>query len=444
MESGIEALAGRLGGGPSAVGRGLTSLGFVDVNGCLRGKAFSAAAFDSICRRGHSTFTDLLLAVDPVDEPITTFEDFGIRSGAADLRLRPLPDTLIELPWRPGARLCLGDLEWPDGTPCELSSRRVLAAALDRLEALGLRVVAAFEYEARLHAADGEPVTPAQSYSLAGVERAARFADRLHAACEVLGLGLSAIHTEAGPGLVEINVDPRPGLEAADGAVLLREAVREVARECGLRASLLAKPASGQEGSSGHVHVSLWKDGANVLADGGAPGAAMRHAIGGILRHMPAMSLLMNPTINSYKRLVPGFFAPVNASWGVENRSAAVRAIPAEDPSQTRIEVRRPGADANPYLALAAILASIASGIESELDPPPALQGDVSVLPARAVAPLPASLEAAIGCFRADDRAQELLGRRFSDYFVCTREWELRAWQQAVSDWERQRYALIT
>jgi glutamine synthetase len=152
----------------------------------------------------------------------------------------------------------------------------------------------------------------------------------------------------------------------------------------------------------------------------------------------------MNPTINSYKRLVPGFFAPVNVSWGVENRSAAVRAIPAADHSQARIEVRRPGADANPYLALAAIAASVAAGSATGATPPPPLEGDVSGADPGAVPPLPASLEAAIAAFRQDAAAQELLGARFSEYYARTREWELRAWQQSVTDWERDRYALIT
>jgi glutamine synthetase len=426
------------------VDSGLVSLGFVDVNGCLRGKAFSASAFDSLCRRGYTVFTDLLLAVDPADEPITTFEDFGIRSGAGDLRLLPVTATLRQLPWRPGARMCIGDLAWRDGTPCELSSRRVLAGAVDRLAALGLDAVAAFEYELRLyHEHDDSPVTSAQSYSLAGVERVAEFAGRLQDACSALGIGLAAVHTEAGPGLVELNTDPQPALEAADGAVLLRQAVHEVARQSGMRASFLAKPAAGEEGSSGHIHLSLWRDGENVTAgEPGEPGPLMRHAVAGVLARLGAMSLLMNPTINSYKRLVPGFFAPVNVSWGVENRSAAVRAIPAEDPAQARIEVRRPGADANPYLALAAVAASVAGGIDAGEEPPPPLTGDVSEL--GTAAPLPATLESAIQAFRQDTVAQELLGARFSEYFVRTREWELRAWQQTVTEWERARYALIT
>ena len=137
----------------------------------------------------------------------------------------------------------------------------------------------------------------------------------------------------------------------------------------GLRASFLAKTQPGQEGSSGHVHLSCWANGTNAFsaADPQAdlPGT-FSAAIAGILEHLPAASLMLNPTINSYKRLVPGWFAPVNVSWGLENRSCAVRAIRGERPERWRIECRRPGADANPYVALAALVASAADGIRRE------------------------------------------------------------------------------
>src|SRR5205814_4590309 len=160
----------------------------------------------------------------------------------------------------------------------------------------------------------------------------------------------------------------------------LKLAVKEVAASLGLQASFLAKTVPGEEGSSGHVHLSLWSGDANTFAADGPLDAA----IAGILDHLPAASLLLNPTINSYKRLVPGYFAPVNVSWGVENRSAALRVI------EGRIECRRPGADANPYLGLAALVASAADGIQRGLEPPEPIVGDASArddLP-----PLPNSL----------------------------------------------------
>jgi glutamine synthetase len=162
-------------------------------------------------------------------------------------------------------------------------------------------------------------------------------------------------------------------------------------------------------------------------------------AIAGVLEHLPAASLLLNPTINSYKRLVPGWFAPVNASWGVENRSCAVRAIVRKDhPELCRLECRRPGADANPYLALAAVVASAADGIKRKLTPPAAIEGDAY---SRGELPeLPNSLESAIRAFQSDEVLRQALDERFSDYFVTSRAWEVKAFQGTVTEWERDRY----
>src|SRR5207244_6941995 len=172
--------------------------------------------------------------------------------------------------------------------------------------------------------------------------------------------------------------------------------VKEVAASLSLRASFLAKTVTGEEGSSGHVHLSYWRDGENAFTADDALGAA----VAGGLEHLPAASLLLNPTCNSYKRLVPGFCAPVNVSWGHENRSAAVRVIRSERTERTRIECRRPGADANPYLALAALVASAADGIRRGLAPPPPVEGDAS---GRAdLPPLPTSLEGALRAFDDD------------------------------------------
>jgi len=157
-----------------------------------------------------------------------------------------------------------------------------------------------------------------------------------------------------------------------------------------------------------------------------------------VLDHLPAASLLLNPTINSYKRLVPGYFAPTNVSWGVENRSCAVRAIRSERPELCRFECRRPGADANPYLALAAIAASATDGLRRHASTPEPVIGDAYARDD--LEALPASLEAALAAFEADAVLSEALGERFSDYYATSRRWELKAFQNAVTDWERSRY----
>jgi glutamine synthetase len=415
-------------------------LGMPDVNGYLRGKGLRGAAFDAAVREG-TVMTDLLLALDPTDAPITDYERFGIRSGAGDLIVRPEPDTLRKLAWRPGWSVCLSTPSWRDGSRCALASREVLRDALAALAELGYDVLAAFEYEVRLRDGEGQPLSSGISYSLVEIGRFEEFVACLVPALEGLEVELSAIHTEAGPGLLELNLAARQGVQAADDAALVKLAVKEVAATAGLRASFLAKTVPGEEGSSGHVHLSCWSDGANAFAPdepGGALPQACTAAVAGILDHLAGASLLLNPTVNSYKRLVPGWFAPINASWGIENRSAALRVIRSQSPERCRIECRRPGADANPYLALAALVVSAADGIRRDAQPPPPVEGDAY---AREDLPeLPGSLESALAAFRADEGLRRGLGDEFSDYFAISRQWELRAWREAVSDWERDRY----
>ena len=415
-------------------------LGVPDMNGQLRGKALREEAFEAAVEEGAAT-TDLLLGLDPVDAPISTYEEFGIRTGAADLLVWPERATLRELTWLPGWSVCLGTPHWRDGGVCELAPRVVLQQALDAFTELKYDVYAAFEYEVRVFDADGQPLSSGISYSVLEAGRYHELVTALEPALEALGVELNAIHTEAGPGLLELNLLGREGLRAADNAALVKLAVKGVAETLGLRASFLAKTAPGEEGSSGHVHVSLWQQGENKFAPANEEGELSEvatSAIAGMLEHLPASSLLLNPTINSYKRLVPGWFAPVNASWGFENRSAALRAIMRTSPGKCRVECRRPGADANPYLALAALLASATDGLRRAATPPDPVVGDAYArddLPA-----LPGSLESAIAAFRADDVLRAGLGERFSDYYTVSREWELSAWRDSVSDWERARY----
>jgi glutamine synthetase len=421
-------------------GREFVLLGMPDLNGSLRGKALSGDAFEAAVRDGTVT-TDLLLGLDPVDTPITDYEEFGIRSGAGDLIVHPDADTLRMLAWRPGWSICLSTPSWRDGSRCELATREVLRSALAAMGELGYDVMAAFEYEVRLWNSEGQPLSGGISYSLVEIARYHEFVGRLGEALEGLGIELTAVHTEAGPGLLELNLAAGRGLEAADSAALVKFAVKGVAASLDMRASFLAKTAPGEEGSSGHVHISCWSDKENAFApaeQGGQLSPACTSAVAGMLEHLAGASLLLNPTINSYKRLVPGWFAPVNTSWGVENRSAAVRVIGSSKPERCRIECRRPGADANPYLALAALVVSSANGIRGDLKPPPAVEGDAY---ARDDLPdLPGSLESALAAFRADGELRRGLGEPFSNYYATSRAWELKAWRESVTDWERERY----
>jgi glutamine synthetase len=306
---------------------------------------------------------------------------------------------------------------------------------------LGYEVMAAIEYEIRLWDGEGRPLSSGLSYSLTEIGRYESFVSRLVEALEGLGVQLSAVHTEAGPGLLELNLGPNRGLGAADDATLVKFAVKDLAASMGLRASFLAKTNPGEEGSSGHIHMSCWTGETNAFASANPsddPPSPFSAAIAGVLDHLPAATLLLNPTVNSYKRLVPGWFAPINATWGYENRSCAVRAIRSSRPDLWRFECRRPGADANPYLALAAVAASAADGIGRSLKPPPPVEGDAYDRPD--LPGLPGSLEAALQAFQRDDVLKRTLGEAFSEYYVTSRAWELKAWRETVTDWERERY----
>jgi glutamine synthetase len=415
-------------------------LGIPDVNGSIRGKALRPGAFEAALKHG-TVMTDLILGLDPVDAPITDYEGFGIRTGAADLVVHPDPETMRDLRWRPGWRVCLATPSWPDGRPCEFASREVFRKVLEDVSDLGYEAMSAIEYEIRIWDQEGNPASSGISYSLGEIARFDRFIDELVPAIEGLGIELSAVHTEAGPGLLELNLGARRGLAAADVATLVKFAAKQVAASVGMRASFLAKTVPGEEGSSGHVHMSCWSGKTNAFAASNPTDplpSAFTAAVAGVIEHLPAASLLLNPTINSYKRLVPGWFAPINATWGYENRSCAVRAIRSTRPDLWRFECRRPGADANPYLALAAIAASAADGMRRQSTPPPAVEGDAY---ARADLPeLPGSLEAALRAFEDDAVLRQALGERFSDYYATSRAWELKAWRETVTDWERERY----
>ena len=429
----------------STAGPRFVYLGMPDAHGSLRGKLLTGREFEAACERGYMPLGDLMLALDPVDHPIMTLDDLASYRGCPDLLLRPDRETLRDLPVRPGWAVCIGTPFWEEGELCELGTRVTAEGVLARLQGLGFGVRSSVEYEFRVwDRATMEPGTGGLSYHLVEAVRLGELVEAIEDGLATLDIELRVAHAEGAAGLVEVNVDAADGVAAADRAMMLKSFVKSLGTERGLRVSFLAKSRVGEEGSSGHFHVSLWRDdGANAFAapadsPDSLPGE-LQHAVGGIVAHLPAVSLLYNPTINSYKRLVPGFFAPVNMTWGIDNRLACVRAL-LRGNSSSRLEIRRPGADANPYLVLAGTAAAIATGLEGSIEPPPPFVGDPTDAPPAVAPPLPTSLESAIRAFRADDALRAVLGERFSEYFARTREWELHAWQQTVTDWECERY----
>lgn len=356
-----------------------------DANGVLRGKRVPATALEKVYAHGVCLPMSLVAA----DICGNTVEETGLGYdiGDEDRICRPVAGSLRPVPWspRPALQLMLA-MEDGSGGWFEAHPRRVLQRVLQRFATLGLTPVLAVELEFylfdRLADADGRPqptLDPrsgrrndsTQVYSIDDLEQNADFIDAVARACAAQGIPADTAVAEYAPGQFEINLGHRAdALAACDDAVLLKRVIKAIAQQHDALASFMAKPLAGQAGSGMHLHVSLLdRDGRNVFAcTPDAPADALRHAVGGLQASARDNLLLFAPHANSYRRFVANAFVPLNHSWGFNNRTVALR-IPHSDPANTRIEHRIAGADANPYLAAAAVLAGILHGLEHRPDP---------------------------------------------------------------------------
>ena len=303
----------------------------------------------------------------------------GLEAGLPDIHVHPDLATLAPLPWEPNAAWCLGDAVTPDGSPAPESPRVVVRRVADQISGLGYTLICGPELEFYLCQRDAGGNWQRYANELGNVYVVGHKGDPegllLHMLRQLrdAGLKVTAANHEFSPGQFEINLGHSELADAADRSFRLKSAVQEIARRRGLLATFMAKPFNDEGGSGFHVHVSLSHDGgANVFGDPDGPdglSAAGRHAIGGVLRHARALSALLNPTINSYKRFGPDTLAPWLIDWGLDNRSAMVR-IPPERGPGARMEVRLGDATANPYLAMAAVGAAVYLGIQEKVEPP--------------------------------------------------------------------------
>lgn len=432
--------------GPSHV-----RVGVVDHDGILRGKYLSTAKLRSILEKGFG-FCDVVLGWDSSDVLYDNVRYTGWHTGYPDAPVRVLPDSLCELPGDGGAPFLLCEFAGEAETLCP---RGVLRRVLERARRMGYEVCAGFEYEffvydetpesARAkHYRDLTPLAPgAFGYSLLrGSEYASVYRSLLDG-CAAAGVSLEGLHEETGPGVIEAALAPADGLAAADQAVLFKHSAKTVLFQQGLLATFMAKCSQDWPGQSGHIHVSLrTPDDRAVFHDPDAPAgmaAAMRQFIAGQAGLMPEFLALVAPTINAYTRLVPGYWAPTSPSWGIENRTCALRAIPGSASAQ-RVEYRVASADANPYLALAAAVASGLQGIEQQADPGEPVTGNAYEQPAAEGRDLPATLWDAAQRLRASDAARDWFGEPFVEHFAASREWEEREFRKHVTDWELARY----
>jgi len=365
---------------------------YADLCGLVRGKRYPVDQLDKVLKDGLAT-TGSALLLDTLGECHNP-EGLGFSDGDPDCQLKVIPGTLVPAPWtrKPSAQAMVTFVN-TDGTPYEYEPRNILAGVVERLRKMKLFPVVAFELEFYLidreRQADGTPQPPiseltgrrlsgTQVYSVGEVEAFAEFFQDVETACTAQGIETGAITAEYAPGQFEINLqhldDP---MKAADQCVMFKRIVKGVALTHGFEATFMAKPHLDVSGNGLHMHCSLW-DGAgrNIFAaKNEEAGETLRHAIGGILDLMPDSMGFLAPNVNSYRRFIPNIYVPVSRSWGVENRSVALR-IPLGDGKSKRIEHRIAGADANPYLALATMLAGIHHGITNKIDPGEAQDGN--------------------------------------------------------------------
>jgi glutamine synthetase len=356
-----------------------------------------------------------------------------------DMRMRPIVATLAQLPWDPSTAWCLATVD--PGDPRSASfPRSALERAVAGFRALGLTAVCAAEFEFYLLGHDaGKWSRYTNQFSMIYTvgERAdpQSIVREMVKSGRLVGLGVSAFHHECGRGQFEINLTHSDALDAADRAFRFKYMVKELAARHGLVATFMGKPFADDAGSGLHVHVSLTSDRGNAFDDPASPdglSGLAKHFLAGVLAHAPALAAFGSPTINSYKRLVPGTLVPTTANWGYDDRNTYAR-VPPDRGKATRLELRAADAAANAYLVVAANLFAGLDGIRRKLDPPSAGTNSGP--------PLPMRLEDSVRALRDDAVLAEAMGCQLVDAFCALKSAEADQFRRAVTDWELREYA---
>jgi glutamine synthetase len=422
---------------------------YSDYNGRTQGKSLPRSRFESSLRKGI-TFAQANLGHNVLDSGAPDTQ-FGADSG--DFFAVPDPTAYAPLPLFPATGRVYCWMRQEGGAPWDGDPRWLLQRQVDALAELGFTAQAAFEPEGYLFRVDADgnpaPAEPRGMFTLDGLETNAALLHRISDALEAMDVRLEQIATEYGPGQFEVNICHADPIKAADNLLTVRDITRAIARQEGLVASFMPKPFESAAGSGLHVHLSLWdRNGTNAMelgeGESHASGlsAAGRAFLGGLLRHAPALSGIGAPTVNSYKRLQPGTWAPAHAAYAVANRSSFVR-IPGS--ARPRIEVRSGDNTSNPYIYLTALLAAGIEGIRQEVDPGSPAEGDLGHMSeeetvARGIAMLPRTAPAALAAVEADPLLREALGPIVASEWLKVKRSEIALYDTTVSPWERTAY----
>ena len=424
-----------------------------DMAGIARGKILPADRFIKGIRRNvlripEQIFVQTVTGHYPSEDDVTD-------PAARDVFLTPDPGTIRLVPWyeEPTAQI-ICDAYYFDGTPVEFASRNVLRRVLDLYAEKGWRPIVAPELEFFLVDVNTDPDYPLeppigrsgrretsrQSYGVDAVNEFDPIFEDVYDFCEAQGIDIDTLTHEAGSAQMEMNFNHGDAMELADQTFLFKRTVREAGLRHKVYATFMAKPMQNEPGSSMHIHQSLLnaKTERNLFAQANGKNTSLFNTyIGGLQKHVPAMMPLLGPNVNSYRRLIPYSDAPINTHWGNDNRTVGLR-VPHSDPAARRVENRIAGADANPYLAIAATLACGYIGMTGKIKPRPPVEGSAY----RLAHTLPRTLYDALHRFTGSRAIRPVLGENFINAVALVRSTELEAYQQVISSWEREHLLL--
>ncbi|HAV62022.1 MAG TPA: glutamine synthetase [Verrucomicrobiales bacterium] len=423
---------------------------FPDPFGRLVGKRFTASHFLNSTLKEGTHGCNYLLTVNLNMDPLDGFKVANWETGFGDFEMRPDLSTLCVLPWQTATALVLCDYRHHDGRLVAEAPRSVLATQLARLKKLGYGCFCASELEFYLfnqsfHSAftggyrDLKPSSDYRiDYHIMQPTRDEPLMRAIRNGMTAAGIPIENSKGEWSCGQHEVNFRYTEPLAMADRHVIFKQGVKEIAEQFGKSVTFMAKYAAQEAGNSCHLHMSLWKGGKAQFWDARkhAGSKLFRQFLGGLLKYSPELSLFLAPTINSYKRYQPGSWAPTRMAWSTDNRTTGFRIV--GHGSSYRIENRMPGADANPYLAFAAMLAAGLAGVEEGLDCGEEYKGNAYV--DESLLRLPASLRDATNMFEASRLARRAFGENVVEYYVRHARLEQQSFSDAVTDWERLRY----
>ena len=412
------------------------AMGMGDLNGIMRGKRVPVSNWQNVCKNGNALSIALLvidMTSDVWDTPYANMEN-----GFPDMHMLPLTQPVAS-PWEAGVAICMGRAEGMDHKPVPVDPRNALIRQLERADAMGVQIKIGAELE--FYLLDPETLQPRdrgiQVYSLARAAELEHVVGPMRRHLNAIGIPIEQSNPEYAPGQVEINIRYGEALETADRVILFRSMIKEIAMHFGYIATFMAKPFADQAGNGFHTHHSIWKEGVNQFADDGKLSSVGKSYLAGMHKRMAECSLAVATTPNAYKRRTPYSFCPTNVTWGMDNRTVALRIIEGAD-NAVRVEARDGTADCNPYYLFATQIAAGLDGIEQGMEPPPITNCDAYSL--EDAPALPLNIHDAIALAKDSSWLRDVIGDDRLTVLIQQAEREVGFMHAEVSQVEIDRY----